>query len=101
MSRSAPSSPVLGVRDQETFCTLRILRSGDGVRGGDEVMRVLVFFNPKLCTGRSASSSSLSSGDGGSSAMVDPSETKDMVERLFELNLACLTCLMGDDSGRL
>lgn len=85
MSRSAPSSPppVRGVRDQEIFGTLllmRICRSGGGVCGGDDVicdelMRVDLF--RKLVTGRSASSSSLNSGECGSSAMVDPSEMKE------------------------
>ncbi len=36
MSRSAPSSPCLGVRDQETLCDFLIRRSGGGVCGGEE-----------------------------------------------------------------
>jgi len=35
MSKSAPSSPVLGVRDHEMFASLLIIRRcGGGVRGG-------------------------------------------------------------------
>lgn len=99
MSRSAPSSPVFGVRDHETLSVLRMRRSGGGVCGGDEVMRVEEL-RLKLCTGRSASSSSLNSGDGGSSGIVDPSEINDSCVRLFEENRACLVWLIGDDSGR-
>ena len=58
---------------------LRIRRSGGGVCGGEEVMRVEVL-TLKLVTGRSASSSSLNSGDGGSSAMVSASEMKESCE---------------------
>ena len=79
MRRSAPSSPVFGVRDQETWLIFLIRRSGGGVCGGDEVIRVEVLML-KLCTGRSVSSSSLNSGDGGSSAMVEPSEMNDSCE---------------------
>lgn len=49
---------------------------GGGVRGGEDVMRVEALMR-KLVMGRSASSSSLNSGDGGSSAIVEPSEMKD------------------------
>lgn len=97
MSRSAPSSPVLGVRDHETLCALRIRRSGGGVRGGEEVMRVLPL-TLKLCTGRSASSSSLNSGDGGSSGIVEVSEMNERAETLFDMSRACL---IGDESGSL
>ena len=55
----------------------------------------------KLVTGKSVSSSSLNSGDGGSSGKVDPSEMKDSCEMLFEGKRACLAWLMGEDSGRL
>lgn len=67
--------------------------------GGDEVIRVEAL-RLKLVTGRSASSSSLNSGDGGSSAMVEPSEMKDRCEGWLEGKRACLVCLIGDDSGR-
>lgn len=79
IKRSAPSSPVLGVRDQETLLNFLIRRSGGGVVGGDEVIRVEALML-KLATGMSASSSSLNSGDGGSSAIVEPSEMKDRCE---------------------
>lgn len=55
----------------------------------------------KLWTGRSASSSSLNSGDGGSSGIVEPSEMKESCVRLLEGKRACLAWLIGDDSGRL
>lgn len=76
MRRSAPSSSAFGVRDQDTWLMLLIRRCGGGVRGGEDVMRVEALML-KLVMGRSVSSSSLNSGDGGSSAMVDPSEMKD------------------------
>ena len=69
------------------------------MRGGEEVMRVLPFML-KLCTGMSASSSSLQSGDGGSSATVSASEMKDNACVLFDGKRACLAWLMGEDSGR-
>ena len=76
-------------------------RSGGGVCGGDDVMRVLAL-RLKLWTGRSASSSSLNSGDGGSSGMVEPpSEMKESWVRLLEGKRACLVWLMGEDSGKL
>lgn len=58
----------------------------------------------KLVMGRSVSSSSLNSGDGGSSAMVDPSEMKDSCDICDMLVVedwrrACLVCLIGEDSG--
>ena len=55
----------------------------------------------KLCTGRSASSSSLNSGDGGSSGIVEPSEMKESCVRLVEGKRACFVWLIGEDSGRL
>ena len=76
ISKSASSSPVFGVRDQETLCDFLMRRSGGGVFGGEDVMRVEEF-RVKLWTGRSASSSSLNSGDGGSSGIVEPSEMKE------------------------
>lgn len=97
-SRSAPSSFVFGVRDQEMFCFCN-RRSGGGVRGGDDAIRV-AGLRRKLCTGRSASSSSLNSGDGGSSGTVDASEMKERLWMLFDAKCACLVCLIGDDSGR-
>lgn len=99
-SKSAPSSPVFGVRDHETLCTFFIRRSGGGVCGGDEVMRVEALM-VKLWTGRSASSSSLNSGDGGSSGIVEPSEMKERWVGLLEGKRACLAWLIGDDSGKL
>jgi hypothetical protein len=75
-SKSAPSSPVLGVRDHETLWAFLMRRSGGGVCGGEEVMRV-DSLRVKLVTGMSASSSSLNSGDGGSSGIVEPSEMKE------------------------
>lgn len=62
-------------------------------------MRVLEF-KVKLWTGKSASSSSLNSGEGGSSAMVEPSEIKESCVKLLEGKRACLVCVMGEDSGR-
>lgn len=44
----------------------------------------------KLWTGRSASSSSLISGDGGSSGMVEPSDMNDKEVMLVEGKRACL-----------
>lgn len=55
----------------------------------------------KLWIGKSASSSSLCTGDGGLSGTVDPSEMKERVETVLEANRACFVCAMGDDSGRL
>jgi len=69
------------------------------VRGGDDVILELEL-RRKLCTGRSASSSSLNSGDGGSSGTVVASETKERLCVLSEGNCACLMRLIGDDSGR-
>lgn len=69
------------------------------MRGGDEAIRECGL-KRKLCTGRSASSSSLNSGDGGSSGTVVVSEMKERLWMLFEAKCACLVCLMGDDSGR-
>jgi len=69
------------------------------VRGGDDAIRE-VELKRKLCTGRSASSSSLNSGDGGSSGTVVVSEMKERLCMLFVAKCACLVCLMGDDSGR-
>jgi hypothetical protein len=69
------------------------------VRGGDDVIRELEL-RRKLCTGRSASSSSLNSGDGGSSGTVLASETNERLCVLFEGNCACLVRLIGDDSGK-
>ena len=97
MSRSAPSSPVLGVRDHETLCVLRSRFAGDGVLGGEDVILVLALML-KLCIGRSASSSSLMSGDGSSSGIVDVNDT---LEMLLGLKRVCLLCFIGDDSGRL
>lgn len=54
----------------------------------------------KLWTGRSVSSSSLNSGDAGSSGIVDPSEMNERDVILFEGKRACLVGLMGEDSGR-
>jgi hypothetical protein len=71
--------------------------SGGGVRGGEDAMREVLRL--KLVTGRSASSSSLNSGDGGSSTMVEPSDINDKCEMLLDAKRACLVCLMGDDSG--
>ena len=71
------------------------------MRGGDDVIRVVLPFTLKLWTGRSASSSSLNSGEGGSSGTVSVSEMKDSVETLLEEKRACLAWLIGDDSGRL
>ena len=93
------ASPSFGVRDQATLCAFLIRRSGGGVCGGEEVMRVEEL-RLKLWRGRSASSSSLISGDGGSSAIVEPSEMKDSEVMLCEGKRACLVWLMGDDSGR-
>lgn len=100
ISKSAPSSPSFGVRDHETLFAFLIRRSGGGVCGGEDVMRVEVLML-KLCTGRSASSSSLNSGEGGSSGFVEPSEMKESCVRLLEGKRACLVWLIGDDSGRL
>jgi len=55
----------------------------------------------KLVTGRSASSSSLCAGEGGLSGMVEPSETKERCDTLFDGKRACLIGLIGDDCGRL
>jgi len=55
----------------------------------------------KLVRGRSASSSSLWTGDGGLSGTVEPSEMKERCETLFEGKRACLAWFMGEDSGRL
>lgn len=54
----------------------------------------------KLCTGKSASSSSLNSGEGGSSGTVDVSEMNERLCMLLVGKCACLLCLMGEDSGR-
>ena len=54
----------------------------------------------KLWTGRSVSSSSLNSGDGGSSGTVEPSDMNDKAVMLCEGKRACLLCVIGDDSGR-
>ena len=69
------------------------------MRGGDDVIRELEL-RRKLCTGRSASSSSLNSGDGGSSGTVLASETNARLCVLLEGNCACLVRLIGDDSGK-
>jgi hypothetical protein len=69
------------------------------VRGGDDVILELEL-RRKLCTGRSASSSSLNSGDGGSSGTVVASETKERLCVLSDGNCACLMRLIGDDSGK-
>lgn len=58
----------------------------------------------KLVMGRSASSSSLDCGDGGSSLCTEPSVMKDSwdtCERLVVVDWkrACLVCLIGEDSG--
>lgn len=50
--------------------------------------------------GRSESSSSLLSGEGGSSAMVEPSDMKDRCEGWLEGKRACLTGLIGEDCAR-
>lgn len=99
MSRSAPSSPVLGVRDQETWFIFLKCLSGGGVRGGEDVIRVVLLML-KLVMGRSASSSSLNSGDGGSSGMVEVSEMNDRCDGWEEGKRACLVCLIGEDSGK-
>lgn len=78
------------MRDQDTLCAFRMRRSGGGVRGGDDVIRVELPLTLKLWTGRSASSSSLNSGDGGSSGTVSVSEMNDNVETLLEGKRACL-----------
>lgn len=80
------------------FCLVKCRPEG-GVRGGDDVIRELEL-RRKLCTGRSASSSSLNSGDGGSSGIVVVSETNERLCVLFEGNCACLMRLIGDDSGK-
>jgi hypothetical protein len=98
ISKSAPSSPSLGVRDHATLCAFLIRLSGGGVCGGDEVIRVEEL-SVKLVTGKSVSSSSLNSGDGGSSGIVDPSEMKESCVRLCEEKRACLVWWIGDDSG--
>ena len=100
MSRSTPSSPVFGVLDQDTLCIFRDRRAGEGVRGGEEVTLVLALML-KLWIGRSASSSSLWSGDRRSSATVEVSDAKDMFEKCDESMRLCLFCLIGEDSGRL
>lgn len=69
------------------------------MRGGDDVILELEL-RRKLWTGRSASSSSLNSGDGGSSGIVVVSDMNERLCVLFEGNCACLVCLIGDDSGR-
>lgn len=69
------------------------------MRGGDDVILDMEL-RRKLWTGRSASSSSLNSGDGGSSGTVVVSEMNDRLCVLAEGNCACLVCLIGDDSGR-
>jgi len=69
------------------------------VRGGDDAIRESEL-KRKLCVGKSASSSSLNSGDGGSSGTVVVSEMKERLWMLFVAKCACLVCLMGDDSGR-
>lgn len=69
------------------------------MRGGDDVIRV-AGLRRKLCTGKSASSSSLTSGDGGSSGTVVVSEMNERLWMLSEGKWACLVCLIGDDSGR-
>jgi hypothetical protein len=68
------------------------------VCGGEEVIRVEEL-RVKLVTGMSASSSSLNSGDGGSSGIVEPSEMKESCVRLFEGKRACLVWWIGEDSG--
>lgn len=100
MSRSAPSSPVLGVRDQETLCVFRILRSGGGVCGGKEEILVEASML-KLWTGISASSSSLASGDACSSGIVEVSDMKDSCVMPFEGNRACFGLRIGEDSANL
>lgn len=69
------------------------------MRGGDDVIRELEL-RRKLCTGRSASSSSLNSGEGGSSGTVLASDTNDKLCVLVEGKCACLVRLIGDDSGK-
>ena len=66
--------------------------------GGEEVMRVDEL-RVKLLTGMSASSSSLNSGDGASSGIVEPSEMKESCVMLCEGKRACLVWCIGDDSG--
>lgn len=76
MRRSAPSSPSLGVRDQDTLDSLLIIRRwGGGVRGGDEA--IIDCCRAKDWVGRSVSSSSESSGERRSSGIVEVSEMKD------------------------
>ena len=69
------------------------------MRGGDDVILDMEL-RRKLWTGRSASSSSLNSGEGGSSGTVVVSEMNDRLCVLFEGNCACLVCLIGEDSGK-
>lgn len=102
MSKSAPSSSTFGVFDQDTFSNwlnLFMPRLGGGVRGGEDAMRAEAL-TLKLLMGRSASSSSLNSGEGGSSAIVDVSEMRDRCEMLLEGKRACFCDLIGEDSGR-
>lgn len=89
MRRSAPSSPFLGVRDQDTLCAFRIRRSGGGVCGGDEVILVEALMLKEV-TGRSVSSSSLCTGDGGLSGTVDVSEINESCVMCCEGKRACL-----------
>lgn len=81
------------------MCALRIRRSGGGVRGGEDVIRV-VALTLKLVTGKSASSSSLCIGEGGLSGTVEHSEIKERLVLIDEANRACFEWWMGDDSGR-
>ena len=67
--------------------------------GGDEWMNEV--WAAKEWTGRSASSSSDNSGEGGSSGTVEPSEMNDSFETCNEVpKLPCLVLSRGEDCGR-
>lgn len=59
------------------------------------VREVLLLFAANDVRGRSVSSSSLNSGEGGSSSSV-----KERWETLWEGRRVCLVCLIGEDSAR-
>jgi len=55
----------------------------------------------KEWSGRSVSSSSLCTGDGGLSGTVEPSEINESFDTWLVGKRACLAWLMGEDSGKL
>lgn len=86
MSRSAPSSSFLGVRDHEIFVLLWSIPVGFGVRGG--LSLIIAGWRVKDEMGRSVSSSSDSVGESGVES--EANEVCDMAG-----------CGAGDDCGRL